>query len=80
VKRLIGYEVNDTATLIEFIRNGLAIGLLPRSLGEGAQEIVWVPIREPAPAFETGLALPANRRLSAAARAMLDTIRLHTGA
>ena len=32
VTRTITSEVNDTATMIDFIRNGLAIGLLPRSL------------------------------------------------
>ena len=32
VPHSITYEVNDTATMIEFIRNGLAIGLLPPSL------------------------------------------------
>ena len=34
VTRTITYEVNDTATMVEFIRNELAIGLLPRSLVE----------------------------------------------
>jgi DNA-binding transcriptional LysR family regulator len=80
VNRKISYEVNDTATLVEFIRNGLGIGLLPRSLVEDPGEIRWVPIRDHAPAFETGLAVPANRRLSAAARVMLEAIRVHTGA
>ena len=29
VTRTIAYEVNDTATMVEFIRNGLALGMLP---------------------------------------------------
>jgi DNA-binding transcriptional LysR family regulator len=68
------YEVNDTATMVGFIRNGLAIGLLPPSLVDPADEIVFVPIRDSPPAFQTSIASPANRRLSAAARAMLETI------
>jgi DNA-binding transcriptional LysR family regulator len=78
VPRTITYEVNDTATLVEFIRTGLAIGLLPRSLIDADEKIVFVPIRDHQPAFQTAIAIPANRRLSAATRAMLDTITSHT--
>ena len=39
VTRTITYEVNDTATMVDFIRNGLAIGLLPRSLVETTERI-----------------------------------------
>ena len=80
VTRSIAYEVNDTATMVEFIRNGLAIGMLPRSLVETAGDIAFVPIRDHPPQFHTGIAIPANRRLSAATRAMLDTIERHTSA
>jgi DNA-binding transcriptional LysR family regulator len=72
--RTITYEVNDTATMVDFIRNGLAIGLLPRSLVETTGEIAFVPIRDHPTQFQTAIAIPANRRLSAATRAMLETI------
>jgi DNA-binding transcriptional LysR family regulator len=78
VTRTIAYEVNDTATMVEFIRNSLAIGLLPRSLVEAADEIAFVPIHDHPPQFHTAVAIPANRRLSAATRAMLETIERHT--
>lgn len=74
VTRTITYEVNDTATMVEFIRNGLAVGLLPPSLIEAAGDIAFVPIRDHPPEFQTAVAVPANRRLGAATRAMLDTI------
>jgi DNA-binding transcriptional LysR family regulator len=74
VTHTVAYEVNDTATMIGFVRNGLAIGLLPPSLVDPADEIAFVPIRDRPPAFQTSIASPANRRLSAAARAMLETI------
>jgi DNA-binding transcriptional LysR family regulator len=67
--------VNDGATMVEFIRNGLAIGMLPESLVETTDAIAFVPIREHPPRFETTIAIPATRRLSAATRAMLETIR-----
>ena len=76
--RTITYEVNDTATMVDFIRNGLGIGMLPRSTVEAVTEIAFVPIREHPPQFKTAIAIPANRRLSAATRAMLDTIKRHT--
>jgi DNA-binding transcriptional LysR family regulator len=77
VTRSIAFEVNDTATMVEFIRSALAIGMLPRSLVETEDEIAFVPIREHSPQFQTAIAIPANRRLSAATRAMLDTIKCH---
>jgi DNA-binding transcriptional LysR family regulator len=78
--RTITYEVNDTATMVEFIRNRLAIGLLPRSLIETTGDIAFVPIRDHPPQFQTAIATPANRRPSAATRAMLETIKRHTHA
>jgi DNA-binding transcriptional LysR family regulator len=78
VTRTVTYEVNDTATMIDFIRNGLAIGLLPRSLVAATEDIAFVAIRDHAPEFQTSIAVPANRLLAAATRAMLDTIKRHT--
>jgi DNA-binding transcriptional LysR family regulator len=79
VSRTITYEVNDTATIVEFISHGLAIGMLPASLVGNASDISFVAIRDHPPEFKTAVAIPANRRLSAATRAMLETINRHTG-
>ena len=78
ITRTVAYEVNDTATMVEFIRHGLAIGMLPRSLVETTGDVVFVPIRDHRPEFKTAIAIPSNRRLSAATRAMLETIKRHT--
>jgi DNA-binding transcriptional LysR family regulator len=78
--RAITYEVNDTATMVEFIRTGLAVGMLPPSLVETTGDIAFVPIRDHPPRFQTAIAIPANRRLSAATRAMLETINRHATA
>jgi DNA-binding transcriptional LysR family regulator len=80
VTRTITYEVNDTATMIEFIRHGLAIGMLPRSLVETTGDITFLPIRDHPPQFQTAIAIPANRRLSAATRALVETIKRHSSA
>jgi DNA-binding transcriptional LysR family regulator len=80
VTRTIAYEVNDTATMVEFIRTGLAIGMLPPSLVDTTGDIAFVPIQGQPPQFQTAIATPANRRLSAATLAMLETIKRHARA
>jgi DNA-binding transcriptional LysR family regulator len=74
VRRTVAYELNDTASMIEFIQHGLAIGMLPPSFVNEIDAVTTVPIRRHAPQFELAIAAPADRRLGAAARALLDTI------
>jgi DNA-binding transcriptional LysR family regulator len=79
VTRTVNYEVNDMATMIDFIRQGLAVGLLPPSLVETADDIAFVPVRDHPPQFQTSIAVPANRILASAPRAMLETIKRAIG-
>ncbi len=79
VTRHIDYEVNDTGSVIGFIRHGLAVGLLPTSFFEDTSGVVFVPIRGRAPQFLTAIATPSNRRPTAAARALLQTFHGHAG-
>lgn len=79
VRRTIAFEVNDTASVIEFIQHGLAVGLLPPSFVDGIEGIVTVPIRHYVPHFEPAVATPSNRPLSAAARTLLETIKTAGG-
>ena len=79
VTRSIAYEVNDTASVIEFVRYGLALGMLPASLVDGSEQLKLIPIRGRAPEFLTAIATPSNRQLTAAARALLDTITTRKG-
>lgn len=75
VTRTVTYVVNDTASVIDFIRHGLALGLLPPSMLDDAEGIALVPISGRSPEFVTAIATPSSRRPSAAARALLGTIR-----
>jgi DNA-binding transcriptional LysR family regulator len=79
VSRTITYEVNDTASLIEFVRHGLALSMMPASLVDDRDELRLIPLRGRAPEFRTAIATPSNRRLTAAARALLQTITTHIG-
>ena len=75
--RAITYEVNDTTILIDLIRNGLAVGVMPASLVDDSDDVVCTPIRDHTVDFVTAVATPSNRRLNAAAGALLETIMRH---
>jgi len=74
LRRTVAYEVNDTASLIDFVRHGLAIGMVPPSFVLGIDGITVVPIRHHAPRFQVAIATPTTRQLGAAARALLEMI------
>ena len=80
VHRTISYEVNDTASVIEFVRAGLAVALLPPSIAAHATGLILLPILGPAPAFDTFLATPSDRQPSAAARALTAVIHREAAA
>jgi DNA-binding transcriptional LysR family regulator len=77
VTRTITFEVNDTASVIEFVRHGLALSLLPASFVGDRRGLALIPIRGAVPEFRTAIAAPSNRRLTAAARTLLQTITTH---
>jgi DNA-binding transcriptional LysR family regulator len=74
VTRVITFEVNDTASVIEFVRHGLALSLMPASFVGDRRGLALIPIRGSVPEFRTAIAAPSNRRLTAAAQALLETI------
>jgi DNA-binding transcriptional LysR family regulator len=73
--RTVAFEVNDTASLVEFVREGLAVAVLPPSLAAHAPELSLVAIKHHRPTFDTFLAEPLERRPTAAARALVGIIR-----
>ncbi|MBJ7472188.1 MAG: LysR family transcriptional regulator [Solirubrobacteraceae bacterium] len=72
--RRVAYEINETSMLAEFIRAGLAVGLLPKSLVVDTSGLAFVPLRRSTLAFQVSIAAPGARRLSASARALHDHI------
>lgn len=77
--RSITYEVNDTTMLVDLIRNGLAVGVMPASLVNEAGGVTCTPIRDHKIEFVTAIATPSNRRPSAGAQALLETIVAQAG-
>lgn len=72
--REIAYEINDTSTLVEFVRHGLAVTMLPQSLIGDREGIASIPIGHHRPYFEISVAVPTNRRQGPAAKALLAHI------
>src|SRR4051812_14245429 len=73
LERDIVFEVNDIPTLLDLVRNDLALALLPGAFVLGDATLVAVALRD-APAFQIALARPATRRLGAAAAALAELI------
>ena len=73
-RRTIVYEVNDVASVIEFIANGLAVALIAPSLLIAGDEVALVPVRRHAPHFEISVAVASTRRPSAVLEAFLKTV------
>jgi len=78
--RNVVFEMNDVASLIDFVREGLAVALLPPSFVEHVPEISLIPIRRHAPTFNTYLAEAKDRRTTTATKALLDVIHRHVNA
>lgn len=72
LERRVALEINDTRTMIDFVRHGVAAAFLAPSFVREPDGIALVPIRHHAPIFETFIAEPATRRLGAAATALLE--------
>jgi DNA-binding transcriptional LysR family regulator len=71
--REVRYEVNDSRSVVDLVRNGLAVSLLPGAIVAGAPGIATAPVRD-APRFVTGLASSTTWPLGPAARALAGTI------
>jgi DNA-binding transcriptional LysR family regulator len=71
LQRRVALEVNDTQTLVDFVRHGLAAAFLPTSIVRDTRGITFVPVRHHTPVFATYIAEPTTRRPSAAAAALL---------
>lgn len=73
--RHVEFELGDISSVIDFVRHGLAVALVPRSFGAsaGAGDVVLVPLRGDPPEFVTSIVAPASRPLSAASRALRET-------
>jgi DNA-binding transcriptional LysR family regulator len=75
VARTVSFELNDAASVIEFVREGLGVAVLPRPIAALAPEVLQIPIDDARPSFDIYLAEPSGRRRTAAATALGAAIR-----
>jgi DNA-binding transcriptional LysR family regulator len=73
VVRDIRLEVADLSTVIELVRAGLGLGLIPEPSPVPIEGVTLVPVH-PEPTFTVSLATPKERRPSAAARAFIEIV------
>jgi DNA-binding transcriptional LysR family regulator len=74
VERTPAFEINDISTILDLVRNDLAVALLPAAFVAGDPSLVAVPVGPGELIFEIALALPATRRLGVAAEALGELI------
>lgn len=70
IDRTIAYELNDAASIVDFVRHGLAVALLPPSLAVGGAGLAFVPLSRGAPVFAVSLGVAEDRPRSPAAEAL----------
>ena len=75
IARTVSFELNDSASVIEFVREDLGVALLPGPMAAIAPEVRRIPISDAAPSFDIYLAEPTGRRRTAAATALGAAIR-----
>jgi DNA-binding transcriptional LysR family regulator len=75
IPRTVSFELNDSASVIEFVREGLGVALLPVPMAAIAPEVLQIPIADAAVSFDIFLAEPTGRRQTAAATALGAAIR-----
>jgi molybdate transport repressor ModE-like protein len=73
--RTVGYEINDTGGMVELVASGLAVAILPPSVAADVEAIAFIALRRPAPVMQVSLAMPGNRPIGAAARALAARIQ-----
>jgi DNA-binding transcriptional LysR family regulator len=69
VRRRVAYEVGDTPSVVNLVAHRLGVAFLPPSIVPPGENLRLVPVRGKGPQWEISLALPANRPVTAAARA-----------
>ena len=77
--RHVTIEVADVATLIRLVGAGLGVAILPGSLLRDGDPAIRTRSLTPAPSWRAVMAVPADRPVSAAARALAELVSQSAG-
>jgi DNA-binding transcriptional LysR family regulator len=73
LERRVAFEVADVATVLDFVRYGLAVAIVPSWVPDPTTDVSTIPMRSGAPVLTISLATVAQRDVSAPCRALLST-------
>ncbi|CAM3438172.1 LysR family transcriptional regulator [Kibdelosporangium persicum] len=71
-ERRIAFEVNDVHSLLDLVAFGLGVALVPQSFSVKTDQVQFIGLADPVPAWET--VVVTSEAASAAATALLDTV------
>jgi DNA-binding transcriptional LysR family regulator len=66
--------MNDVDELLEVVGRGLGVAVIPTSACRRSRRIRFLGLREPAPRWRVGVAVPRGRPPSPAARALFEAL------
>jgi DNA-binding transcriptional LysR family regulator len=72
--RQVSFEVNDVDALLELVGHGLAVAVLPASVCDRPSNVCYLKLTGAAPTWRVGVAVPAGRAPSPAARALFEAM------
>jgi DNA-binding transcriptional LysR family regulator len=74
LSRRVAFETNDVDELLEVVGRGLGVAMIPTSASRRSRGVRFVKLREPAPRWKVGVAVPRGRPPSPAARALFEAL------
>jgi DNA-binding transcriptional LysR family regulator len=72
--RRVAFETNDVDELLEVVGRGLGVAVIPTSACGRSRRVRFIELREPAPRWKIGVAVPRGRQPSPAARALFEAL------
>jgi DNA-binding transcriptional LysR family regulator len=72
--RRVAFETNDVDDLLEVVARGLGVAMIPTSACRPSQSLRFLGLRDPAPRWRIGVAVPRWRPPSPAARALFAAL------
>jgi DNA-binding transcriptional LysR family regulator len=73
-QRRVAFEMNDLDELLEVVGRGLGVAVIPTSACRRSRRVRFLGLRDPAPRWRIGVAVPRGRPPSPAAQALFEAL------